>query len=180
MRRQGRELALMALYAIDGLPSFEREQALLRFWQLFSLPSVWEAMFATPQRNPHPLDQPAMWKAFDQEEDASTMPPTQFRAAKQFAMSQLAGVLENLTEIDTAIRKASRSWPLHRMPQVDRSILRQGVYELLFCPDVPPAAAINEAIEISKSYADRQSRSFVNGILDRVYQNSSSSQSKSS
>ena len=170
MRRQGRELTLMALYAIDGLPSFERQQALTRFWRFFSSQAVWEAMFAPPPPHPHPLDEPPLWEAFDKIEEDAAPPTAQFKAAREFATSQIAGILEHLKEIDAEIRKASRSWPLHRMPQVDRSILRQGIYELMFSTSVPPAAAINEAIEISKRYAERQSRSFINGILDRVYQ----------
>lgn len=172
MRRQGRELAVMALYAIDGLPSFERQQALVRFWQVFVTPEVYEGLFAQASRNPHPMEEPALWKAFDAQ-SGPLPPPAQFRSAREFATGRIAGILEHQSEIDNAIRKASRSWPLHRMPQVDRSILRLGAYELLHCEDVPPAAAINEAIEISKRYADRQSRSFINGILDRIFQTSS-------
>ncbi|TNE46719.1 MAG: transcription antitermination factor NusB [Deltaproteobacteria bacterium] len=173
MRRQGRELAVMALYAIDGLPSFERRQALVRFWQLFVTPEVHEGLFEPSTKNPHPMEEPALWKAFDAMTEEVRNPNAQFRSAREFATDRIAGILEHQSEIDNAIRKASRSWPLHRMPQVDRSILRLGAYELLHCEDVPPAAAINEAIEIGKRYADRQSRSFINGILDRIFQTSS-------
>lgn len=176
MRRQGRELTVMALYALDGIPSHKRQQALLRFWQLFSSPTVWEALFQTPPAHPHPLEEPPLWQAFASQQPVDIPPPTQFRHAKEFATGRIAGVLEYQASIDEAIRKASRSWPLHRMPQVDRSILRLGTYELLHCSDVPAAVAINEAIEISKHYADRQSRSFINGILDRIHQNHPSAQ----
>lgn len=179
MRRQGRELTVMALYAIDGLPSYQRLKALNRFWQLFSAPEVWEAIFQAPPSHPHPLEEPPLWQAFDQQNPTEQPPPTSFRQAREFATARVFGVLEHQSSLDEAIRKASRSWPLHRMPQVDRSILRLGAYEILYCPDVPAAVAINEAIEISKLYADRQSRSFINGILDRIHQSCSQPQPES-
>ena len=55
------------------------------------------------------------------------------------------------------------------MSYVDRNILRLAVFELLFCPDIPPKVSINEAIEISKRYGDKDSGAFINGILDQVF-----------
>jgi len=172
MRRQGRELAMMALYALDNIPSFEREKALSYFWQIFSSQSSWEALFTKEKESPHPLEEPLLWQAFQKEERDETRLSSQFLSTREFATGRIRGVLENIEEIDGKIRTASRSWPLHRMPQVDRCILRLGTYEILFCAEVPPASAINEAIEISKRYAEKQSRSFINGILDRIHQTS--------
>jgi transcription antitermination factor NusB len=171
MRRQGRELTVMALYALDGLPSFERTKALALFWNLCNPSSVWEALFATPVAKPHPLDEPPLWSAFDTSEHGHQEPSPHQLTTVDFAKQRINGIIHNIELIDQAIRDASRSWAIHRMPRVDRCILRLGAYELLFCSDIPPFAVINEALELSKEYADSQSRSFINGILDHIYQN---------
>jgi N utilization substance protein B len=54
------------------------------------------------------------------------------------------------------------------MPVVDRNILRLATYELIGCPEVPASVCINEALELAKRYGDKQSRAFINGILDRI------------
>ncbi len=71
-------------------------------------------------------------------------------------------------EVDAAVGKASANWTVDRMSSVDRNIIRLASYELLFRPDVPPAVAINEAVELAKRYSTEQSGGFVNGVLDRV------------
>ena len=55
------------------------------------------------------------------------------------------------------------------MSRVDRNILRMAVYELLYCPDIPPKVTLNEAIDLGKLYGSENSGSFINGILDAVY-----------
>ena len=60
-------------------------------------------------------------------------------------------------------------WRFERLALLDRNILRLGVYELLHCDDVPPEVAIDEAVELAKMYGTEQARSFVNGILDRIW-----------
>jgi N utilization substance protein B len=55
------------------------------------------------------------------------------------------------------------------MSRVDRNILRMAVYELLYCPDIPPKVTLNEAIDLGKMYGSENSGSFINGILDAVY-----------
>ena len=56
-----------------------------------------------------------------------------------------------------------------RMSRVDKSILRMAVYELLFCPDIPPKVTLNEAIDLGKMYGSENSGAFINGILDALY-----------
>jgi N utilization substance protein B len=51
---------------------------------------------------------------------------------------------------------------------IDKNIIRVGAYELLYCPDVPPAVVINEAVEIAKKFGEEKSKNFVNGILDAI------------
>ena len=59
-------------------------------------------------------------------------------------------------------------WQLSRLSAVDKSILRLAVYQLKFCPDIPPRVVINEAIELAKKFSTAQSSAFVNGVLDAV------------
>jgi N utilization substance protein B len=85
-----------------------------------------------------------------------------------FADEIVKGVCEKLAEIDEIIIRSAANYELHRIATVDRNILRVAIYEICFCPDVPPAVSINEAIEIAKRFGSEESGRFVNGILDRV------------
>ncbi len=81
------------------------------------------------------------------------------------------GVSDHVTEIDELIRTMAPDWPLESITTVDRNILRIGIYELKFgnAPDVPPKVAINEAIELAKSFGGASSGKFINGILGAIY-----------
>ena len=79
------------------------------------------------------------------------------------------GVSRNISEIDEKISEYATNWQLKRMAVIDRNILRIGTYELLFAPDIPPKATINEAVELAKKYGDLESSKFVNGILDKLH-----------
>jgi N utilization substance protein B len=86
----------------------------------------------------------------------------------EFAGRIASGVDEKQDAIDELIEKASKNWRLIRMPVVDRNILRMATAELLFFEDVPASVTINEAVELAKRFGDKDSRAFVNGILDRI------------
>lgn len=90
------------------------------------------------------------------------------RTIVDYARLLVEGVIAELANLDAEIRKVAENWDVKRMAVVDRNILRIAVYELLHCPDVPPVAAINEAIELAKRYGTASSGAFVNGILDRI------------
>ncbi len=79
------------------------------------------------------------------------------------------GTWEHWRRCDDEIAASAEKWNVNRLSMVDRSILRLGVYQLLFCPDIPEKVAINEAIELAKKYGGVQSPRFVNGVLDAVY-----------
>ncbi len=85
-----------------------------------------------------------------------------------FADALVIGVYKNRERIDGLISKHATNWQLKRMAVIDRNILRFATYELLFMEDVPPKVSINEAIDIAKKYGDKDSGSFVNGILDKI------------
>ncbi len=78
-------------------------------------------------------------------------------------------VIKNLPEIDKYITKYATEWPLEQITIVDRNILRIGVYELVFSKDIPAKVAINEAIEIAKTFGGESSGKFVNGVLGAIY-----------
>jgi N utilization substance protein B len=83
----------------------------------------------------------------------------------------LEGVLAKQKDIDSIIEKAAPDWPIDKISVVDRNILRIGLYELLFSErnEVPAKVAINEAIELAKTYGGDTSGRFVNGVLGAVY-----------
>ena len=90
------------------------------------------------------------------------------KKVRDFGMALAEGVLSRQAEIDERIRLAASNYDLHRIAAVDRNILRIAIYEMLFCPDVPPVVSINEGIEIAKRFGSEDSGRFVNGILDRI------------
>ncbi len=83
----------------------------------------------------------------------------------------VVGILQKQEKLDTIIEKAAPGWPIDKISIADRNILRIGLYELLFGDreDVPPKVAINEAIELAKSFGGDKSGRFVNGVLGAVY-----------
>jgi N utilization substance protein B len=101
----------------------------------------------------------------DAEEFAPGMKDTSFME------DLLNGVIEKRKDLDTIIKKAAPDWPIEKISIVDRNILRIGLYELLFSDhsQVPPKVAINEAIELAKSFGGDTSGKFVNGVLGAVY-----------
>ena len=86
----------------------------------------------------------------------------------RFAAELVEGVAAHLGEIDALLEAHAEGWPVHRMAAVDRAILRLACYELLHRPDVPVAAAIDEAVEAAKELSTEDSGRFVNGILGRI------------
>ncbi len=88
----------------------------------------------------------------------------------EYARILVSGIEEQMGDIDDAIRKSSTRWRLERMARVDRNVLRIGAYELLYCADVPTLVILDEAIELGKRYGSEDSGAFVNGVLDRLAQ----------
>jgi len=88
-----------------------------------------------------------------------------------FAEQIIAGVLKNKKAIDAIIEKAAPEWPIEQIAIIDRNVLRVGLYELLFGQrkEAPPKVAINEAIELAKTFGGETSGKFVNGVLGTIY-----------
>jgi N utilization substance protein B len=89
--------------------------------------------------------------------------------SRKFSTLLIEGTWGNIEQIDSHISSCSENWSLARMSRVDKNILRMAVYELLYCPDIPPKVTLNEAIDLGKLYGSENSGSFINGILDAVY-----------
>jgi N utilization substance protein B len=86
----------------------------------------------------------------------------------EYAEAVVRGVAEHRTRVDELIAQHSVDWTLARMPAVDRAILRIAVWELVYSPDVPPAVAVDEAVELAKSLSTDNSPRFVNGVLGQI------------
>lgn len=89
--------------------------------------------------------------------------------ARDFSSLLITGTWTQRERIDQLISGSSENWTMARMSRVDKSILRMAVYELLFCPDIPPKVTLNEAIDLAKVYGSENSGAFINGILDDLY-----------
>jgi N utilization substance protein B len=88
-----------------------------------------------------------------------------------FAESLVTGTLANQKSIDALIEKCAPEWPLDQVTIIDRNILRLGIFELIHgnYAEVPPKVAINEAIELAKTFGGDSSARFVNGVLGTIY-----------
>jgi N utilization substance protein B len=88
-----------------------------------------------------------------------------------FVESLIKGVVAKAGELNTIIEKAAPEWPIDKISIVDRNVLRIGLYELIFADrdEVPAKVAINEAIELAKTFGGENSGKFVNGVLGAVY-----------
>ncbi len=89
--------------------------------------------------------------------------------SRGFARRLVIGVFENLEALDRMIREASRNWRIERMSRVDRNILRIGAFEVVFLKDIPAKVSIDEAVELGKIYGSEDSGSFINGVLDNIF-----------
>ena len=81
------------------------------------------------------------------------------------------GIMDHIEKIDSIIEKAAPEWPVNQIAIIDRNILRIGLNELLYAnkEEVPPKVAINESIELAKTFSGKTSSRFVNGVLGTVY-----------
>ena len=90
---------------------------------------------------------------------------------EEFVWNLVSGVVAHLSDIDKVIGKAAPEWPIGQINIVDRNVLRIGLFELLYSDkkEVPPKVAINEAIELAKTFGGESSGRFINGVLGTVF-----------
>jgi transcription antitermination factor NusB len=93
------------------------------------------------------------------------------KSIRSFSRELVLGVCKNRRDLDRLIGRASEHWRLERMSRVDRTILRLGTFEILAMKDIPPKVSIDEAVELGKMYGTEDSGSFINGVLDNIYNN---------
>ncbi|NLA42868.1 transcription antitermination factor NusB [Candidatus Saccharibacteria bacterium] len=87
-----------------------------------------------------------------------------------FVYALVEGVIDKMTNLDEEIQPLAPDWPLAQVARIDRNILRIGLYELMFSQDsVPARVAINEAVELAKSFGSDNSSKFINGVLGTAY-----------
>ena len=84
-----------------------------------------------------------------------------------YAREIVLGIIENHAEVDELLETYAEGWEIDRMPNVDRAILRVGIWEILYS-DTPDAVVVNEAVELAKEYSTEESGGFINGLLSRV------------
>ena len=85
-----------------------------------------------------------------------------------YIQKKIEDIMEHLAEIDRLINEAAKGWKTSRMGKVDLTLIRLAVYEMKYEEDIPAGVAINEAVELAKSYGTDDSASFVNGILAKL------------
>lgn len=85
-----------------------------------------------------------------------------------FIRTYINSISSDLAFIDDLISKTSSHWKMSRIPKIDKSILRLGVYELTRCKDVPSSVVIDEAVELAKKFGEEKSPGFINGLLDNI------------
>ena len=138
MRRRGRECALQILYQMDLNGDLCADKVL------------------TSENKNDAMN--AYWSSFE-----AVKPQT-----REFSERLVQGVLAELLQLDKAISENSKNWKISRMDKVDLNLLRMAAFEILYCPDIPKAASINEALEIAKRFSEHDAASFINGILDNI------------
>lgn len=130
----------------------------LRFLYQADLAGGWELKPETLER---------FWDQSARMDDAPVL--ADLRAARTYADKLITAVFQKREAIDARIGEACPNWSLDRMGAVDRNLLRIAACEILFSNgEVPPVAAVNEAIELAKEFSDKDSSRFVNGVLDRL------------
>lgn len=88
---------------------------------------------------------------------------------KGFIEHLVDGVIANQEAIDGLITQFAPEWPLEQITMIDRNVLRIGIYEMRYDKDIPEKVAINEAIELAKTFGGESSGKFVNGVLGTIY-----------
>lgn len=152
MRRQARQWALMMLYGMD-VSGTGPERAIQQFFASFG--------------DGEPIDPGPPWQRGGTYRVA--VPAGKLDEARAFATDRVEGVARARAALDERIAAVSRKWRLDRMGLVERNVLRLGAFEILHRDgDVPRKVAINEAVELAKTFGAEGAGAFVNGLLDRI------------
>lgn len=82
-----------------------------------------------------------------------------------FVSKRFTGISEHRTRIDSEIKRFSQDWDPSRMPVIDYKILQLGIFELIFCPEVPTGVILSETVELAQRFSTESSGKFINGLL---------------
>ena len=151
-RRKGREWALQMLVQADLNPFTTADEILSHFWE-----QQWSCSQEAQGKEDGDLDDLARTL-----EPAERLASSELRA---FTETLVRGVLARREALDAALEPFCKNWPLDRLGAIERCVLRLGVYEI-GALKTPAPVAINEAVDLAKSFADADAGAFVNGILD--------------
>lgn len=88
----------------------------------------------------------------------------------EFAKRLTIEVIHHKEEIEERIKRVVAHWEFDRIALVDRMLLRMGICEMLYFPDIPPKVTINESIEVAKTFSTENSGGFINGVLDAIFE----------
>lgn len=110
-----------------------------------------------------PEDMPEQVRLFT--EDNEEVP---LQKDAEYIQERFAGILEKLPEIDKLLNEHAEGWNTQRMGKVELTVLRLAIYEIMFDKDIPDSVAINEAVEIAKTYGQSASGGFVNAVLAKI------------
>ncbi len=119
-----------------------------------------DVLYAADARSADPLD--VLTERIDSVDSDEAAP------LGEYAEVLVRGYAAHADRIDDLLSEHAEGWTLDRMPAVDRAILRIGVYELVYSPDVPAAVAVDEAVELAKSLSTDNSPRFINGVLGQI------------
>lgn len=134
--------------------------------RIIALQSLYEYDFRTS------LDMPELKTDMTEILDRNIAVYSEILEETDFITDLVEGTQKNVEKIDGLIAPAAPEWPIDQIAKVDKSILRLAVYELMFKHDVPPKVAINEAVELAKSFGGDNSSKFINGVLGTIYRQS--------
>ena len=110
------------------------------------------------------LEHASLYDEDDNKMDAVAMTEEE----KAYIIDRVEAVVSHITEIDETISGISQGWKLRRIVKAELAILRLAVYEIKFDEDIPVKVAINEAVELAKTYCDVEAKSFINALLAKL------------
>lgn len=90
------------------------------------------------------------------------------RPIREYTKLLVSGIDTNRRKIDELISTYAKGWDMDRLPAIDRNILRLGIYEILWCQEIPDGVAIDEALELAKTLSTDDSASYIHGVLGRI------------
>jgi transcription antitermination protein NusB len=109
-----------------------------------------------------------LYEAETKEQSPAAIVAEQVLEPDPFTADVVLGVENAGPEIDALITRFAKNWPLNRMPALDRTLLRMGVYELTHRPDVPTGVVLSEIVDLASEYSTDDSGPFVNGVLAAI------------